>query len=270
LATRRYLTQNIEMLSADDWIASKDQRCPFAAPALRKVEEVFIRKVDALQILTLRSSNGQLHTIHTTREHPFYIDAEGWLRSAILRTGDEVIEADGSVSTVIDSRWESRPEGILVYNLRIAEFHTYFIRAEGSTAEPVWVHNYDSAAIPRLEQEALLEENGMKISSPSENTGINNPYGSRGDPIHQATVDYLEDRAQQEFPNDIVHRETELPPGSKVKRTPDVWVEEAGTGKILKVYEAARYKNGALVSRELIKLKQYQAARIPYHFEPVP
>jgi len=38
----------------------------------------------------------------------------------------------------------------------------------------------------------------------------------------------------------------------------------------LKVYEAARYnQNGTLVSREGVKQAEYDAAKIPSHFEPV-
>ena len=28
-----------------------------------------------------------------------------------------------------------------MYNFRVAESHTYFVREQDSTAEPVWVHN---------------------------------------------------------------------------------------------------------------------------------
>jgi hypothetical protein len=41
------------------------------------------------------------------------------------------------------------------------------------------------------------------------------------------------------------------------------------TKQVLKVYEAARYKNGQLVAREWLKQRQYDAAGIPSHFEEV-
>jgi hypothetical protein len=151
---RAYLTQNVEMLRQDDWIFSQDQSNPSAPPAARRVRRVLVRRVEALQILTVRSSNGEIHILETTREHPFYLDVEGWLRSAAFRTGDLLIEADGSLSTVIDSRFESHPEGILVYNLEIEEFHTYFVRAKDSTAEPLWVHNYGEDILPEFGESA--------------------------------------------------------------------------------------------------------------------
>jgi hypothetical protein len=139
---KRYLTQNVELLLEDHYILSKDENDPDGPLVPRRVKQVYIRKVPAIQLLTLRSSCGQIHVICTTREHPFYLDSQGFLRCAILRAGDQVREAGGGFSRVIDSRLESKPEGILVYNVEVEGYHTYFVRAEGSTAEPVWVHNY--------------------------------------------------------------------------------------------------------------------------------
>ncbi len=58
-----------------------------------------------------------------------------------LAAGDELLEPTGGVSTVLTTRYEKHPQGITVYNVRVAASHTYFVRADGSTAEPVWVHN---------------------------------------------------------------------------------------------------------------------------------
>ena len=41
------------------------------------------------------------------------------------------------------------------------------------------------------------------------------------------------------------------------------------TTRVLKVYEAARYEGGVLSSREYFKLIDYNAAKIPSHFEEV-
>jgi hypothetical protein len=55
-----------------------------------------------------------------------------------------------------------------------------------------------------------------------------------------------------------------------VNRKPDVWVEDPATGKVLKVYEAARTnKDGSFVAREMEKKAEYDAAKIESHFEPV-
>ena len=61
--------------------------------------------------------------------------------SLTIPPGDLLQEPDGSISTIIESRREEHPEGIAVYNFSVYEVHTYFVREEGSTAEPVWEHN---------------------------------------------------------------------------------------------------------------------------------
>lgn len=57
------------------------------------------------------------------------------------------------------------PEGITVYNFRVAEAHTYFVRGNDSTAEPVWVHNAENyiddvaePVNPRADIEELASE----------------------------------------------------------------------------------------------------------------
>ena len=131
------------------------------------------------------------------------------------------------------------------------------------------MHNYNSLEVSKVEQQGLLEENGMKAVSHGETGLPNNMWGPKGDPIHQATVDRLLDIAEEEFPDMVIHRESPLPEDLGIGRNPDVWVEDPATGNVLKVYEAARYENGTLVPRELLKQKQYNGARIPSHFEEV-
>ena len=53
----------------------------------------------------------------------------------------EIQEAGGDVTTVAAVRRERFDKYIDVFNFRVAEAHTYFVRAQDSDAEPVWVHN---------------------------------------------------------------------------------------------------------------------------------
>jgi hypothetical protein len=80
--------------------------------------------------------------------------------------------------------------------------------------------------------------------------------------------------AQQEFQgqNVIIHEGTSIkgkPGAGNLTRQPDVWVEDAATGRVLKVYEAARKEGGQLVPREGLKKQQYDRLGIPSHFEEV-
>jgi hypothetical protein len=76
--------------------------------------------------------------IATTAEHPFYVDGEGWLAAAELRSGHKLISPDGRripVEGIVDS---GRVE--TVYNLEVEECHTYFV-GEVEWEFAVWVHN---------------------------------------------------------------------------------------------------------------------------------
>jgi hypothetical protein len=126
------------MLRPGDLVLSRSETDPHGQNVLRRIEEVFVRRVQSLQILTIRSSCGTLQTLYTTQVHPVYINTRGWIDAAHIEVGDQILEPTGSLSTVTASRFEHHPEGILVYNFRVSGTHTYFVRAEGSTGEPLW------------------------------------------------------------------------------------------------------------------------------------
>jgi hypothetical protein len=76
--------------------------------------------------------------IRTTGEHPFYVKGRGWVAALELLQGDLLSSEDGQwvpVEEVYDTG-----EYETVYNLRIADFHTYFIGGSewGFSA---WAHN---------------------------------------------------------------------------------------------------------------------------------
>jgi len=81
--------------------------------------------------------NIQGRIIETTAEHPFYEYAKGWIEAAKLEANDRVRTDNGwqQVDEVYDT-------GIYetVYNLRVAEFHTYFVGDE-DWGFSVWAHN---------------------------------------------------------------------------------------------------------------------------------
>ncbi len=97
----------------------------------------------------------------------------------------------------------------------------------------------------------------------------NNPWGATGDLAHQATVARVVRMAEQEFPGAYIRTGRMLPARTGISRIPDAWAQDPATGQVLKVYEAARYQNGVLVSREAAKLQQYNRAGISSHFEEV-
>lgn len=75
-------------------------------------------------------------TIDTTTNHPFYVEDKGWVAAGNLEIGDILVTADGDEVEVADIEIEKLAEPILVYNLEVEDFHTYFVGEYG-----VLVHN---------------------------------------------------------------------------------------------------------------------------------
>ncbi len=175
-----------------------------------------------------------------------------------------------------------------VYNLRVADHHTYFV---GGTiwGWDVWVHNagyvpdpVDVSAYVTQRQSGngvnwntinatltgsqrstirrIARSQGLSIPTP-------NPHGAPGNSVHQATVSRLVDLAKAEHPGAVIHQGTSIKRLTGLSRNPDVWVENQG--QVIKVYEAARKRAGIWVPREQDKLNDYNRLGIPSHFEEV-
>jgi Pretoxin HINT domain/Protein of unknown function (DUF3990) len=124
--------RSIETLLPGDLVYSRDEWNPSAAVEAKVVEEVFTRFAGILHV----HLGGQV--IGTSGEHPFYVEGRGWVPAGELQPGESVLCADGSrvlVEEVYDTgEWQP------VYNLRVADHHTYFI-GEESWGWNAWVHN---------------------------------------------------------------------------------------------------------------------------------
>src|SRR5262249_11937433 len=96
------------------------------------VEEKFERTG---RILHLHLLGGEL--IRTTPEHPFFVDGKGWTAAGALAEGDRIRADSGwvGIEEVFDTGCYET-----VYNLRVADWHTYFVGDEG-WGRAVWAHN---------------------------------------------------------------------------------------------------------------------------------
>lgn len=63
---------------------------------------------------------------------------KGWVAAGDLVSGDEVYNLDGTIAVVTDSELEKLDTPILVYNLEVEDYHSYFV---GDAS--VLVHNYE-------------------------------------------------------------------------------------------------------------------------------
>jgi hypothetical protein len=96
------------------------------------VEEVFINDGELLTIKVRGRS------IRTTAEHPFYVRGKGWKTAWELAVGDELRSHDEQWVPVEEI--EETGERSVVYNLRVADYHTYFVGCQ-EWGFSVWAHN---------------------------------------------------------------------------------------------------------------------------------
>ena len=122
----------IELFRAGDLVLSRDENDPLGLVVAKLVEKVFVRH----SLIWHLHVGGQV--IRTTGEHPFYAEGKEWTRVDKLGVGDRLLCEDGTwvqVEDMLDTgEWET------VYNLRIADYHTYFVGAD-EWGFAVWAHN---------------------------------------------------------------------------------------------------------------------------------
>jgi RHS repeat-associated protein len=82
--------------------------------------------------MTLIEADGDQQELHVTPEHPLWT-VRGWAPAGDLHLGERVWARDGWAKLVSFVRENYKQT---VYNLEIADYHTYFVSAGG-----IWVHN---------------------------------------------------------------------------------------------------------------------------------
>jgi hypothetical protein len=115
-----------------DMVLSRDEHDINGVVTAKIVEEVFVGTAKIVEIHI-----GE-HVIRTTSQHPFWIQSKGWLPAHELVAGDRLVGHDNQevvVEKVVDpDQWAT------VYNLRVADFHTYFVGCD-EWGFSVWAHN---------------------------------------------------------------------------------------------------------------------------------
>ena len=114
--------QAIETLKVGDTVLSRDEHDPAGVNDYKVVEEVFERLGRVWHL----TAGGRL--IRTTGEHPFHEATKGWVACYQPAEGDRLVCEDGStvlVEEVVDTGAVE-----VVYNLRVADWHTYFVGGE--------------------------------------------------------------------------------------------------------------------------------------------
>jgi RHS repeat-associated protein/uncharacterized repeat protein (TIGR01451 family) len=122
----------IEQFREGDLVLSRDESDPEGVVQAKAVQEVF---ADEACVLELHVGG---RAIRTTAEHPFWAVGKGWLPASSLVQGDLLLTADGGHVAV--EQVAQTLERVRVYNLRVADFHTYFVGCD-EWGFSVWAHN---------------------------------------------------------------------------------------------------------------------------------
>jgi hypothetical protein len=113
--------------------------------------------------------------ICTTAEHPFYTATKGWVDCRELAVGDLLLCEGGGWVAVEDLLDTGEVE--TVYNMRVADHHTYFVGEIGWGCA-VWAHNL-CWYFPRLDSMGRLQRVFGKVRPADLGTGTGTNSGVR-------------------------------------------------------------------------------------------
>jgi len=143
VVTLRLLPMMIDEIEVGDYVWA--HHVETGETELKEVLQVFVKQSD--ESLHLETTVGD---IDTATNHPFYVIGKGWVAAVDLTIGDEVYTIDGDSGFVIGVEVEKLAEPMVVYNLEVDGFHSYFV-GENS----ILAHN----------QCTVVKKNGVKITS---------------------------------------------------------------------------------------------------------
>jgi hypothetical protein len=122
----------VERFAVGDLVLARPEFDPEGPLAAKVVEAVFVRTGRVLHL----HLGGQV--IRTTPEHPFWVKEAGWRPAGLLKRGDLLSSHEGGWVAVEEAYDTGEYE--TVYNLRVADWHTYFVGGE-DWGFSVWAHN---------------------------------------------------------------------------------------------------------------------------------
>jgi filamentous hemagglutinin len=124
--------QAIETFVGGELVWSRDEVT--GAMAYKPVIATKVTANQAIYRITVQNQQGQIETFGTTSEHPFWVKDWGWIKASLLQAGTELVDAQNQTLRITNA--ELTDETATVYNIEIADYHTYHVGHLG-----VWVHN---------------------------------------------------------------------------------------------------------------------------------
>jgi hypothetical protein len=121
----------VEAIGPGERVWSRPEGDPSGEAGWREVQGRLVRTGRVLHL----HAGGLV--VRTTPEHPFWVDGTGWTEAGGLVPGERIATLSGSwaeVEEVYDTGKYER-----VYNLQVADYHTWFVGGPGVDA--LWAHN---------------------------------------------------------------------------------------------------------------------------------
>ena len=126
-------SRSIEDIEVGDYVLARSEFDAAGPLELKRVEEKFVRVAPVMELVV----RGQVIT--TTAEHPFYVAGEErFVPAGELTLNHALVDSQGFPVAIEAIRPTDRL--ITVYNLRVADFHTYFVGGKLWQFD-AWVHN---------------------------------------------------------------------------------------------------------------------------------
>ncbi len=120
--------RTIEQIKAGDLVMSRNEAT--GQVSAQRVAQTFEKQAAAT--LVLRLKNGE--QIETTKEHPFYVESQGFTPAGEMGIGTSIVTRAGPNAVLASSRVRER--AATVYNFEVENTHTYFVGSSN-----LWVHN---------------------------------------------------------------------------------------------------------------------------------
>jgi hypothetical protein len=187
----------IESIRIGDFVLSQPEMT--GEQAYRQVNDTFIFYEKVIYRVEFVCEDGDLDSVYSTPNHPFFVLGTGWTGAEFLKVGDTVLLHNGKralVSFVGSTEHTDR-----VYNFEVDGFHTYYVGRFG-----VWVHNVDCG---KAETVALGANSAGNLKFGNVPDSINTSSGIPIQPTPRTTTTVLGSYANDM--NDIINRQLSYP-----------------------------------------------------------
>ncbi len=125
--------KSIEQIQVGDYVLARAEQDATGRVEPKRVEEIYRTEGEVIELHV----GGQ--PIRVTTRHPVYVKHRGWTPAGELREGD-LLSTETDQSWIAVTRIEHATSTEPVFNLRIADHHTYFVGSK-RWGFGVWVHN---------------------------------------------------------------------------------------------------------------------------------